>query len=63
MNEIYSCDRNENEVICVKDLMEAFADKFGFDDRGCYDDKGNWFSSETVLEFISDFADDFGYCD
>lgn len=40
------------------DLLKAFVDRFGNDDRGCYDDNRNWFSAKTVTEFIKEFAEE-----
>ena len=54
--------RDEYERVYIKDLMEAFVERFGSDDCGCFHDD-EWFSAQRILEFMSDFADEYGEID
>lgn len=60
--EVYQCDRDKNEVVRVKDLMEAFERRYGHDESGCSLSYGSdiWFSPSEILEFIGKFADEHG---
>ena len=60
--EFYQCDRDKNEVVRVKDLMEAFERRYGHDDGGRSLSYGSdiWFSPSEILEFIGKFADEHG---
>lgn len=60
--EVYQCARDKNEVVRVKDLMEAFERRYGHDECGCSLSYGSdiWFSPSEILEFIGKFADEHG---
>ena len=59
--EIYQCDRDKNEVVKVKDLMEAFERRYGHDESGCrLYGSDIWFSPSDILKFIEGFADEHG---
>lgn len=60
--EVYQSERDKYELVRVKDLMEAFALKYGHDNSGCRLSYGSdiWFSPEEILKFIGNFADENG---